>query len=98
MPFKLMSFIIEGFLEDPKNEVLYIHSREIPELKRIVEYCNAKTLLIKSNRVLPITSNWADANVNKYEYDYTVYNNGSLEDLEKQAIEFIEWLKECDGE
>jgi len=98
MPFKTMVATINLFKSHTEYEVLFLHIREIPEVKRMIEYCGAKTLLVKSNRVAPIDSNWADANVNQYEYDYTVYNNGSLEDLEKQVLEFIEWLKECDGD
>lgn len=96
MPFKTMVATINTFKQHTEYEVLYLHVREIPELKRLVDYYRAKTLLVKSNRISPIKSNWADANVNNYEYDYIVYNNGTLEDLEKQALEFIEWLKECD--
>jgi hypothetical protein len=96
MPFKKMAHRIDIFKQHTKYEVLFLHIREPHEIKRMVDYCNAKTLLIKNSRIAPIISNHADANVIDYEYNYVVYNNGSLDDLEKQAVEFIEWLKECD--
>lgn len=92
-PFKTMVATINTFKKHTEYKVLFLMIREPEEIQRMVDYCKAKTLLIKSNRVSPIKSNMADANVNNYEYDYTVYNNGSLDDLEKQALEFAEWLK-----
>ena len=96
MPFKSMVAMINTFKKHTEYEVLYLHVREGVEIQRLVDYCGAKALLVTSNRVPQINSNWADANVNDYEYDYVVNNDGTLEDLEKQALEFIEWLKECD--
>ena len=34
----------------------------------------------------------SDANVNEYNYDYYILNDGSLEDLKNKAKEFIEKL------
>ena len=71
------------------SEYLFIHIREIEEIKKIKKLLNAKTLLIVNPRVELITSNSSDANVYKYEYDYKIENSGSLEDLKQKAKEFI---------
>ena len=95
-PFKSMKAMINTFKRHTEYEALFLHIREPNEIQRMVDCCGAKALLVKSNRVESIKSNMADANVNDYEYDYVVNNDGTLEDLEKRALEFIEWLKECD--
>jgi len=57
---------------------------------------NVKTLLIKNNNGLSIPyKNGADDIVDNYmSYDYIINNNGNLDDLEKDAIKFVDDLKE----
>jgi len=75
------------------SEYLFVHIREIEEIKKIKELLNAKTLLIRNPRVALITSNNSDGNVYKYEYDYTIENDGTLEDLKQKAGDFIKCKK-----
>lgn len=84
-------YIEEQFKMFKKNdsEYLFIHIREIEEIKKIKKLLNAKTLLIVNPRVELITSNSSDANVYKYNYDYKIENSGSLKDLKQKAKEFI---------
>lgn len=70
-------------------EYLFIHIREIDEIKKIKDLLNAKTLLIKNPRVALITSNDSDGNVYKYNYDFTIENDGTLDDLKQKAKNFI---------
>ena len=49
-------------------------------------------MLITNPRVKLITSNDSDGKVNEYEYDYYIENDGTLEDLKKKAVQFIEEL------
>lgn len=77
------------FLES-EAEFLFIHIREISEIKKIKKLLSAETLLLTNPRVPKITSNTSDANVNDYSYDYMVKNSGTLEELEQKAIEFVE--------
>lgn len=70
-------------------EYLFIHIREIEEIEKIKKLLNAKTLLIRNPRVALITSNNSDGNVYKYEYDCTIENDGTLEDLKEKAKEFV---------
>ena len=68
---------------------LFVHIREIDEIKKIKQLLNAKTLLIKNPNVPLITSNNSDGNVYKYNYDFVVENDGTLEDLKQKAKEFV---------
>lgn len=68
---------------------MFIHIREIAEIEKIKQIIDAKTLLVKNPKVKLILSNESDANVNNYEYDYVLLNNGTLEDLEKKAKDFV---------
>lgn len=68
---------------------MFIHIREIAEIEKIKKKIKAKTLLVKNPKVKLILSNESDANVNNYNYDYMLLNNGTLEDLQKKAQHFI---------
>ena len=88
-PFKYISQIIDKFNTIDAHEILFIHSREPDEINRFKNEFGCITLLIKNQNVEPINSNHADANVEKYEYDYIVNNDGTLLDLENKAFEFL---------
>ena len=78
----------DKFMEND-SEYLFIHIREIEEIEKIKKLLNAKTLLIRNPRVALITSNNSDGNVYKYEYDFTIENDGTLEDLKQKAKNFV---------
>ena len=84
-------YIKEQFEEFNKNdsEYLFIHIREIDEIEKIKKMLNAKTLLITNPRVALITSNSSDGNVYKYNNDWTIENDGTLEDLKQKAKAFV---------
>ena len=86
IPFKDITSIVNDFKNNSiEAEVLLIDIREPEEIARAVETFGAKTILIKNSNVEKIVSNHADANVENYEYDYIIENDGSLEQLEKVA-------------
>ena len=72
---------------------MFIHIREIAEIEKIKNIINAKTLLVKNPKVKLILSNESDANVNNYTYDYVLLNNGTLEDLQKKAKDFVKKIR-----
>ena len=55
-------------------EILFIHIREPEEIERAANTFNAKTLLVKRIGLTNISSNYSDANVEKYEYDFIIEN------------------------
>ncbi len=75
------------------NNLMFIHIREIKEIKKVKRLLKAKTLLITNKNVPIITSNNSDKNVLNYEYDYTINNDGTLEELDAKAKEFITKLE-----
>lgn len=75
-----------------KNEIIMIDSREPKEIERFKKAFKATTVFIKNDRVEKITSNNSDANVENYTYDYYIDNDGTLEELEQKAIDFINKL------
>ena len=80
MPFKSMERKAEEFYKD-NNKFLFLHIREPHEI-------NAKTVLITREAAGIITSNHSDRDVSCYGYDFTIENNGTLEELNKKAGEF----------
>ena len=74
------------------NKIMFIHIREPEEIKRAVEQFSAKTLLVKRTGLKAITTNYSDASVENYNYDYVIINN-TLEQLDKEAQKFIENIK-----
>lgn len=78
-----------NLFQKSNSEYLFIHIREISEIEKIKKMLNAKTLLVVNPRIALITSNESDGNVYKYNYDYTIENDGTLEDLKQKARQFI---------
>lgn len=87
MPFKSMEKKVEEFYKD-NNKFLFLHIREPQEIERAVHKFNAKTVLITRKAAGIIRSNKSDRDVFCYGYDFTIENNGTLEELNKKAGEF----------
>lgn len=75
------------------NAIFLVHSREPEDIKRWVEENGARALLIRRDEADKNWGNHADDEVENYEYDYYLENNGTLEDWEKQTVSFIEKLR-----
>ena len=63
--------------------------RDPKDIARAVEEFGAKTILIRNPNVRKIVSNHADRDVENYEYDYIIENDGTLEQLERVAKLFV---------
>lgn len=77
------------FTENPEEAIMFIHIRETSEIEKVKKLLNAKTLLITSKRVKKILTNASDANVEQYDYDYHIVNDGTLEELKEMARKFV---------
>ena len=89
MPFTDIAKAVDRFRRHmPHKKVMLIDIREPEEIDRAKRTFGARTILIESNRVAPITSNMADANVRKYDYDFVFGNHGSLEDFRELVEQF----------
>ncbi|MBQ6998250.1 MAG: hypothetical protein IJN62_00480 [Clostridia bacterium] len=90
IPFKDIASIVADFKNNKiETKVLFIDIREPNEIARAVKTFGAETILIRNPRVEKIASNHADANVENYEYDYIIENNGTIEQLDKMAYLFV---------
>ena len=74
----------------PLPALVFIHCREPQEIRRFVYERNARTILVRRQAVeSEMTTNAADAGVFDYpNYDLTIHNDGTLEDLQAQAEAF----------
>ena len=88
-PAKYIQEKSEEFLENNKENIMFIHVREIEEIKKLKKILKAKTLLITSNRIEKILSNSSDSNVENYDYDLYIANDGTMEELEEKAKKFV---------
>ena len=91
IPFKDITSIVTDFKSNKiEAEVLLIDIREPEEIARAVETFGAQAIMVNNPNVEQVTSNHADANVENYEYNYIIENDGTLEQLDKMAYFFCE--------
>lgn len=90
IPFKDVASIVTDFKNDLIDaKVLLIDIREPEEIARAVEKFGAKTILVRNPNAKKVKSNHADRDVENYNYDYIIKNDGTLEQLEKVAKLFV---------
>ena len=89
MAFEAIKSKVNEFLEDSQYVVMLIDIREPAEIEKAKIAFGAKTILIENKNVKTISSNMADENVFNYTYDYTVKNNGTLDDFRENVEEFV---------
>jgi len=84
---------IDYFYSDESNDdLLFIHMRQPEDIKMIVdEFPEISTIFIHRDNHDSINCH-ADANVENYEYDFRIENNGTLDDFKDVAIAFVENL------
>lgn len=73
--------------------VFFLHVREPELIWRICQRLGGiawNTVFVDSDRAERVTSNAADAGVASMCYDYTLLNNGTLDDLSRQVDELLE--------
>lgn len=91
LPFKQIAHEIKIFKDFRKEQILFIHVREPEEITKLIsEYPEIKTLLIIRGENPSEFGNMADDNVLNYNYDFVFENNGKLENLERDFLEFFE--------
>lgn len=83
------SLVVDFYKDDFDINVLLIDMRDPKDIARAVKDFNAETILIRNPNVDNIDSNHADRDVENYDYDYIIENDGTLEQLEKIAKIFV---------
>lgn len=90
IPFKDVASIVADFKNNYiEADVLLIDIREPDEIARAVETFGAETILVRNPNVIKIESNHADKNVENYNYDYIIENDGTIEQLDNVAKVFV---------
>lgn len=96
IPFKDITSIVTDFKNNKiEAKVLLIDIREPEEIARAVKTFGAETILVRNPNVGKIKSNHADRDVENYEYDYIIENNGTLEQLESVTRRFMDEVILC---
>lgn len=96
LPLTDIKIKIESFYNDlveygiDRQGVVFVHCREPQEIERIVHELPyfVYTLLIRRPSVEHHYGNHADDDVLNYNYDFTIVNDGTLEDLEEKVKQF----------
>lgn len=89
-PFKDVLSIVTDFKNNLiEYDVLIIDMRDPKDIARAVETFGAETIFLRNPRVDSIKTNHADRDVENYNYDYIIENNGTLEQLERVAKLFV---------
>lgn len=89
MPFNAMQLMVNFFMRNNIYKVMFLHIREPEEIDRAKKEFDARSLLIIRDSVKRIESNMADAHVYDYDYDFTICNNGTFDDLSRIAKKFL---------
>ena len=99
IPFKDISSLVVDFKNDLiDTDILLIDIREPEEIARAVKEFEAETILVRNPNVKKINSNHADRDVENYEYDYIIENNGTLKQLNEVAKRFVNYIKSDDNQ
>ncbi len=78
---------------------IFIHCREPEEIERFKKELGARSLIVRRHSSEVVTQfNHADNNVFDAVYDYTIFNEGSLDDLKESAKKFMEKINSEDWE
>jgi hypothetical protein len=98
MTNKIKSHYSKLTKKEKQTIIYFIHCREPEEIQKFKDKYEDKciTLLLKReerNEKIKIANNSADMNVDNYNYDKIVLNNGSKIDLELEAVKFLEEIK-----
>lgn len=101
LPFKYMAEKLMDTRFYRGVEFVIFHIREPREIKKFKQHVLSqgyvcKTLLIRSQRAQQEYGNHADDDVENYCYDMIYENDGTLENLDKDFMDF--WKKEIYGE
>ncbi len=73
----------------------FIHSREPEEIARFVKDYNAYTIFLDREQFLDVAySNNSDAEVEQYQYDLYIHNNGTKEQLKELVPNILREIKE----
>lgn len=80
---------IDEFIKEHPNSIIFVNAREPHNIQYYRDKYNAITLLIKNPNIKKISSNHADKNVDKYNYDFIIENIQGITELKDKAALFL---------
>ena len=83
--------------ECPEDATVLVDIREPEEIAKAVDYFNAITILVRRDSVKQVTSNFGDAHVYEYAYQYCINNNGTLGELETEVDKLAAFITAWEG-
>lgn len=95
LPFSYIKEQYHSFLEDKKEEILFIHIREAEEIDKVKQYIKTPcvTLLVyRKQEKEQCWGNPSDDNVANYTYDYQYSNDKKLTEARVDFIEFLQQI------
>ena len=90
-PFKDVVSLVTDFRNSKdysEYDAMIVDMRDPKDIARAVKAFGAETILLRNPNVTKIESNHADRDVENYNYDYIIENDGTLKQLEKMAMLF----------
>lgn len=85
---------IADFVDDIiEEDILIIDMRSPEDIDRLKELVDVITVYIDNENIEDVLSNHADANVEQYDYDFVVSNNGTIEDFRRVIEAFLMFIK-----
>lgn len=73
-----------------EEDIFFVHVREPEEIQKFVDNYKDKCTTLIVKRDIDIPNNDSDMNVEKFNYDYIIENNGTIKELELKVVDFIE--------
>lgn len=87
---KMFKAGLESYDMDPDEAIVFIHCRESEAIERLRQELDAVTVLIRRSFLENhVYGNVSDDGVEHYHYNFTIVNDGTLEDLEGWAVSLL---------
>lgn len=88
--YEAMAELMDTFrTKNTSFDLLCIDMREREQIERARKEYGAKSVLVRRDSVPHIVSNIADAGVFDITYDYYIDNNGTIDELKRNAEKFL---------
>lgn len=86
----------DSFMNSNKELIFFVHAREPKDIQRWKDEHGARAVIVRRNEIEGNYGNHADDQVFDFDYDYTIYNQSTLDELFGLAKNFINNIREED--
>jgi hypothetical protein len=87
-PFEYVRNELDKF-KNSDDVIFTVDVREPKDIHRLVDECGFKSVFISNKNITHIPNNHADMEVENYDYDYVIHNDGTLEDFDLEVKDFL---------